>query len=93
MTSEKCIVCLCEDVTEHEVADAVAAGYTDLESVKRYTGLATGPCQGKTCVALARRILARDTQLPAEALGDITYRPPLAPVPLRHLAGDEVDAP
>ena len=37
-------VCLCEDVTRHDVEQAVAAGHTDMESVKRYTGFGTGIC-------------------------------------------------
>ena len=44
--SSKVILCRCEDVTLADVQHAVAAGYTDLEEVKRYTGFGTGPCQG-----------------------------------------------
>ena len=53
----KTLVCRCEDVTLHELEDAIARGHDDLESLKRYTGFGTGWCQGKSCVALCARLL------------------------------------
>ncbi|HLE96435.1 MAG TPA: (2Fe-2S)-binding protein [Candidatus Thermoplasmatota archaeon] len=91
MTTPKCMVCTCEDVTDTELREAIGKGDADLESLKRYTGFATGPCQGKACVVLARRILAEATGADEAALGAITYRPPVVPVPLGDLAGEEVD--
>lgn len=91
MTTGKCLVCTCEDVTDTELHHAVEAGCGDLESLKRFTGLGTGPCQGKTCVTLARRILADATEQPATPAG-ITYRPPTQPIPLRMLAGPDEPA-
>ena len=44
--NDKAIVCACEDVTKGELEDAVRRGYGDVESMKRYTGLGTGPCCG-----------------------------------------------
>ena len=88
MTTPKTLVCTCEDVTDDECRDAILDGYADLESLKRYTGLATGPCQGKVCVALARRILAEATGEDPASIGTITLRPPLKPIPFRYLAGE-----
>jgi len=81
------MVCTCEDVNDVELREAIASGCTDLESLKRFTGFATGPCQGKTCVTLARKILAEETGAGPSAQG-ITYRAPTQPVALRFLAGD-----
>jgi sarcosine oxidase subunit beta len=81
----KTFVCACEDVTIAEVRRAVAAGHRDLESVKRYTGLGTGPCQGKSCVALAARELLR-LGASAEEAAPFTARPPVRPVALGALA-------
>ena len=89
MTTPKCMVCTCEDVNDVELRGAIAAGCADLESLKRFTGFGTGPCQGKTCVTLARRILSEELGQPATAAG-ITYRAPTQPIPLRYLAGDDV---
>lgn len=83
------MVCTCEDVNDVELRDAIDRGCRDLESLKRYTGFGTGPCQGKTCVTLARRLLAEATDQKEEDLGAITFRPPARPIPLRFLAGDD----
>src|SRR5579864_93313 len=80
----KTVVCRCEDVTLHDLDEAVARGYTDIESLKRYTGFGTGWCQGKGCVALCARLLVErggTAELP------ITPRPPLHPIALGDLAG------
>jgi bacterioferritin-associated ferredoxin len=80
----KVIVCRCEDVTLHELEGAIARGYDDLESLKRYTGFGTGWCQGKSCVALCARLLVErggTANLP------ITPRPPFHPIALGDLAG------
>jgi NAD(P)H-nitrite reductase large subunit len=80
----KVLVCRCEDVTLHELEEAIARGHDDIESLKRYTGFGTGWCQGKGCVALCARLLAErggDASLP------FTPRPPFHPLPLADLAG------
>ncbi len=80
----KVLVCRCEDVTLHELDDAITRGYTDVESLKRYTGFGTGYCQGKSCVALcARRLEERGHS----AALPFTPRPPFHPLPLAALAG------
>lgn len=88
MSSPKCMVCTCEDVNDVEMREAITAGCGDLESLKRYTGFGTGPCQGKTCVTLARRLLA-DARGEGPSARGITYRPPTQPIPLRFLAGED----
>ncbi|MBS2025750.1 MAG: FAD-dependent oxidoreductase [Deltaproteobacteria bacterium] len=85
--SEKLIVCACEDVTAHELDKAIAQGFTDIESIKRYTGLGTGPCQGKSCVSGAIRCLRAREALPVGELDHFRTRPPLQPTALRQLAG------
>ena len=80
----KVLVCRCEDVTLHELEEAIARGHDDLESLKRYTGFGTGWCQGKHCVALcARELVARG----GSATLPITPRPPYHPMALADLAG------
>jgi len=82
----KTILCLCRDVSEADVRRAVAEGYDDPETLKRFTGACTGPCQGKTCVEAIRRLLA---QLTGRDLADVPApprRPPAAPVRLGTLA-------
>jgi sarcosine oxidase subunit beta len=84
---EKAIVCACEDVSVHDIEDAIARGYGDIESLKRYTGLGTGPCQGKSCEAGAMRICAARGAVPREAQVPFRARPPFVPTELAAYAG------
>jgi heterotetrameric sarcosine oxidase beta subunit len=77
----KTFLCACEDATVEDVQRAFERGYRDLESVKRYTGIGTGPCQGKSCLAGAARELLRLGATPGEVV-PFTVRPPLHPTPL-----------
>lgn len=53
----KTILCHCEDVEVHELYSALQQGYGDLETLKRYTGIGTGKCQGKCCFIQTLRLL------------------------------------
>jgi bacterioferritin-associated ferredoxin len=81
------VLCLCHDVTEADIADAVAEGFTDPETIKRYTAAFMGPCQGKWCARLVLDAIARHTGVPADKLRQPTTRPPVVPVRLGALAG------
>ena len=84
--SKRTFVCRCEDVTLPELEHAASLGMTTIEEVKRYTGLGTGPCQGKECmVALARFLVEHDLADPA-TLRPFTARPPAEPVTFGALA-------
>ncbi len=89
MDDDKTFVCRCEDVTLREIDVAIAKGNRDIESVKRYTGIGTGWCQGKQCVVLCARLIAARGGDPPTA--PITPRPPVHPLPLAQLAGLMVD--
>jgi sarcosine oxidase subunit beta len=88
--ADKAIVCACEDVSVHDVEDAIAHGFADIESLKRYTGLGTGPCQGKSCEVGAMRICAGRQAVPREAQVPFRARPPVVPTPLASFAGLEI---
>ncbi len=82
-----CFVCRCEDVLRSEVDRALDEGFTTIEEIKRYTGLGTGPCQGKECLPLlAAHLIERGVAAP-EDLAPFTARPPAEPVGLAALAG------
>ncbi|MCS6915241.1 MAG: (2Fe-2S)-binding protein [Myxococcales bacterium] len=92
----KIIVCRCEDVTLADVEDALRRGYLDIEELKRYTGLGTGPCQGRECLVPACHLLRAARQAdPGRALRQpeaprhdhpFTVRPPIHPLELGLLA-------
>ncbi len=83
----KKIVCFCHDVTEEDIIEAIEMGYDDIESIKRFTGVTTGPCQGKSCMMHVLRILRRMGKL-KEAKTTV-IRPPIDPIPIEALLGDD----
>ncbi|MCA1828097.1 MAG: FAD-dependent oxidoreductase [Myxococcales bacterium] len=90
--NDKAIVCACEDVSVRDVEDAIAHGFGDIESLKRYTGLGTGPCQGKSCESGAMRICEARKAVPPEAQVPFRARPPFVPTQLSAFAGLELPA-
>ncbi|HEV8673506.1 MAG TPA: 2Fe-2S iron-sulfur cluster-binding protein [Methylomirabilota bacterium] len=82
----KKFVCLCEDVTEKDLRQAVAEGFDHIETLKRYTTVTMGPCQGKMCHRPSIDLCAALTGRTVEATGTTTARPPSVPVPLGALA-------
>ena len=95
-------VCFCEDVSAHDIGQAIDEGFADVQTLKRYTTVTMGPCQGKMCgralsaICASRRPLSGtewETKDGPEAPGGgdlfTTSRPPWRPVPLAVLAGRE----
>lgn len=101
--SSKIVVCRCEDVTLGDLEQAMADGYLDIEEVKRFTGLGTGPCQGKECLVPTCRLLAQarrrdpdraQRQPEAPAVDHpFTVRPPVYSLALGLLARSGESAP
>ena len=90
--STKAIVCRCEDVTLADIQHTIEIGYRTVEEVKRYTGLGTGPCEGKECMAPAARLCLMALQQDGKdaVVEPFTSRPPVQPAPLGIFArGDE----
>lgn len=85
----KTMLCLCRDVSADDVERAVKEGYGDLETLKRFTGAFTGPCQGKTCLESIRRLVAELTVRAVDQVSAPPIRPPVSPVRLGTLAARE----
>ena len=83
----KRFVCLCEDVTATDIAQGVDEGFEDVQTLKRYSTVTMGPCQGKMCSKAFSRITAERTGRSIDEVGATTSRPPVQPVPLDALAG------
>ena len=86
-TGKKRFVCYCEDVTDADIAYAIDEGFGDVQTLKRYTTVTMGPCQGKMCLKRFASICAQETGRTIDDTGITTQRPPLVPVPLGALAG------
>ena len=85
--SKRCFVCLCEDVTSRDLRKAVAEGFNHIETIKRYTTVSMGPCQGRMCQMSAIGVCAAETNRTMGETGVTTSRPPNPPVSLGALAG------
>lgn len=83
--SVKTLVCRCEDVTLDTLEKAITEGHHDIESLKRYTGFATGWCQGRQCMVVCATVLSEHSE--GTVTLPITPRPPAQPVALGDLAG------
>ena len=87
----KKFVCFCEDVTEQDLARAVAEGFDHIETLKRYSTVTMGPCQGKMCHRASIDLCAALTGRTVDETGTTTARPPAVPVPLGALAAGQPD--
>ena len=79
-------LCRCEDVTRSELDHAIELGLHEVEELKRYTGLGTGPCQGKECMSVLVSILVERGLADPATVQPFTARPPTEPVTLGALA-------
>ena len=88
---KRTFVCRCEDVTLAEIDHAIGLGMTTIEELKRYTGLGTGPCQGKECVGTLAGLLCARGLADPDRVQPFTARPPTEPVTFGALAaaGDD----
>src|SRR5258706_5815479 len=85
--SKRSFGCYCSDVTTQDLHDGVAEGFGQIETLKRYTTVTMGPCQGKMCQLPAIGICARETGRTMQQTGTTTARPPNPSVTLGALAG------
>jgi bacterioferritin-associated ferredoxin len=85
--ADKTVLCLCLDITEDDLDRAIAEGFADAETLKRYTAVFMGPCQGKACMDTILGLLAEKTGVPQQQLRRPTHRPPAYPVRMGILAG------
>jgi bacterioferritin-associated ferredoxin len=93
MSRPRCILCRCEDVTREEFREAYEEGFMDFETLKRYTGVGTGFCQGKACLSEAALELARLRQVAPAAIPLTNIRPPAETLTFGELADLPVPPP
>lgn len=93
MSQAKTFLCRCEDVTLEEFREAFREGFTELESLKRYTGVGTGFCQGKGCLSESAGELAQLRGVSPDQIKLTNIRPPAEPVTFGQLAALDVPDP
>ena len=83
-------VCLCEDVSMHDLEQAWDEGYRNAEILKRYTTTTMGPCQGAMCGRALSCFAAERggaaAAAPVSGVPRTTSRPPTRAVTLETLA-------
>jgi sarcosine oxidase subunit alpha len=88
LRSRKHFVCLCEDVTTKDVFQAIEEGFDHVETLKRYSTVTMGPCQGKMCGHALTTACQIVTRRGPETVGRTTARPPAVPVEMAVLAAE-----
>ena len=83
---ESGIICRCSDIDINEIRRFIENGYTTVDSIKRFTRLGMGPCQGRTCVPLVMRELATQLKKPIDSFVPSTHRPVVKSIKLGDLA-------
>ncbi|HEX6302969.1 MAG TPA: glycine cleavage T C-terminal barrel domain-containing protein, partial [Anaerolineales bacterium] len=76
---------------EVDLLDAMAEGFDDIETLKRYSTVSMGPCQGKMCSLNTIRVCAEGNGRSIAETGRTTSRPPFVPVKLGLLAGRKLE--
>jgi sarcosine oxidase subunit alpha len=84
---KRSFVCLCNDVSTVDLRDAIQEGFDQIETLKRYTTLTMGPCQGRMCQLSGIGVCAHETGRSMGDTGVTTSRPPNPSVSLGALAG------
>ncbi len=84
------IVCRCEDLTDEDIVNAIKKyDIRTLSELRQLLRLGMGPCQGRTCLPIAARILARETGQKIEDIAPPASRPPVVPVEIGVVGEDE----
>ncbi len=76
-----------EDLQVHDIENAIAEGYSELELLKRFSTVGMGPSQGRHAALATSRIVARRTGRTVATVGVTTSRPPFTAENLGVLAG------
>jgi len=87
--SDNTFICRCEDLTQEEIQQVINEGYTTLEELKCKLRLGMGPCQGRSCLSLARRLICQNTGKSIAEIELPATRPPIIPVSLGVLTSDD----
>jgi sarcosine oxidase subunit alpha len=84
---KRSFVCFCSDVSTSDLRDGIGEGFNHIETLKRYTTLTMGPCQGRMCQLAGIGVCAHETGRTMAETGVTTGRPPNPSVSLGALAG------
>ena len=76
-------------MTAGVVRDAADQGLREINRVKAATRLGMGRCQGRVCSIAGAAVLAAKLGVSVDSVGRLRAQPPVKPVPIDALRGDE----
>jgi D-hydroxyproline dehydrogenase subunit alpha len=79
------VVCRCEDVTAGSIGEEIASGIQDIETLKFWTRVTMGPCQGRMCLPSIVARLSSHRGCSPEWVRLPRPRTPAKPLPLNCL--------
>lgn len=79
------LVCRCEEVSAGDIRRAVLLGCLGMNQLKAYSRCGMGPCQGRTCGAIAAEVIAESRGLPPQVVEPLRTRFPIKPLRLGEL--------
>lgn len=90
--NDNMFVCRCEEITKKEVIEAVRAGATSVNEVKRLLRAGMGLCQGRNCAKTIERIIAQELGVAPSQVPQATKRGPVRPIRLTGYTSLEIEA-
>ncbi|MFT8366980.1 MAG: NAD(P)/FAD-dependent oxidoreductase [Gluconobacter cerinus] len=79
------IVCRCEELTAGNLREKIRSGFRNMDALRGETRCGMGPCQGRSCMVTAARLLHEHTHATA-CPPTFRGRPPIRPIPLGAIA-------
>ena len=89
LLTEETLICRCEEVTLGEVAAALRDGARDLNTLKGWTRVGMGRCQGRICEPSLVYLLHKHLNIEWPSLHGFTPRFPIKPIPFAAMVGGE----
>lgn len=87
LPDDEAIVCRCEELSAGALRAKIRSGATDIDLLRGETRCGMGPCQGRSCMITAARLIAEvGTKASVPLLTTFRARPPARPIPLGALA-------
>jgi Fe-S-cluster-containing hydrogenase component 2 len=85
-----CLLCRCEEISYSNAREYMAMGFYGLGALRRSSRVGLGYCQGRFCQEMLAGEFAAATSRAPEDVGAFKVRPPVRPVKLSRLGGEDV---
>jgi len=86
---EECYLCRCEEVGFSYARDLARTGFHALTALRRFSRIGLGYCQGRFCQTMLADEFCAATSREPEDVGAFKVRPPVRPVKLSRLGGED----